>query len=347
MGLRAVANEFRWGMQSTRHNPWDVVFGLFFPVALLLLFGSALAPDADVRVLVVDEADNDASRAVVAALFNTTGVRFEVDGPFAQLERGDADAVLNLPAGFALAPGANATLEIHRPDALPMVREAVRAALHDAAHGPAPAALHVTADAGDAAQRLPYRLHLVGGMAGLSLFTVATTLTLAATSAHAGAGLFRRLAALPVRPLDWVLAKTLQAGLWSLLGVGLVAAAAWAWLDAPVHVDAPLVLLAASASLFFAALGVLAGAASKARAAAILPRLLYVLLVFTGGVFAPVDALPAPLRAVSAINPLTYFVEGFGRSAFLDGAGALWIAYLAGTALVVALAARFLPWTQR
>lgn len=131
----------------------------------------------------------------------------------------------------------------------------------------------------------------------------------------------RRLVAAPISPSAFITAQTLArlvvalAQVAILLGYGIL-------LGGRV-VGSPLVLLALAipGNFVFLAMGfALAGRAPSVDAAYNIAGIATLPLMFMSGMYFPLDALAAPLRAVAEVLPITPLVDGM-RAVALDGAG--------------------------
>jgi ABC-2 type transport system permease protein len=88
-----------------------------------------------------------------------------------------------------------------------------------------------------------------------------------------------------------------------------------AWPEAPFALAVVLLL----GAVVFAALGLaLTGAVRSAEGASAIVNAIYLPLVFISGVFFSVDAMPAFLRAIADVSPLTYLLE-LVRDLFIEG----------------------------
>src|SRR5687768_10336039 len=105
-------------------NRAAVFFSLVLPLIIMLIFGVLnFEGSTEIQLGVVDEADNEASAALIDRLedydylFMTDGER---DGELAELEVGDRDFVLVIPSGWsAPAPGSESGLVAYASNADP------------------------------------------------------------------------------------------------------------------------------------------------------------------------------------------------------------------------------------
>jgi ABC-2 type transport system permease protein len=163
---------------------------------------------------------------------------------------------------------------------------------------------------------------LAGGIASTSFQYLGISVAL-----ERDAGLLRRLAATPMPPVAYFAGKIIQVLTCALAETGLLLAvgAGFYHLSLPSQAG-PWLTFAWVFLLGTAACAVTGVAVSslpkKAAGAAPLISLLLTVLEFISGVFVvPLTSVPAPLRDVAAVFPLTWLAQGM-RSVFLPDAAA-------------------------
>jgi ABC-2 type transport system permease protein len=151
---------------------------------------------------------------------------------------------------------------------------------------------------------------MVPGLVALTLLFGTTSMEAIVITFERRIGALERLLLAPMRLPALLAGKLLGGMVFGLVTSGVVLAIAWV----AIGVDQvtwvlliPAILLAAAA---FAALGVLVSVSVReVFEAQTLANGLRFPMMFLGGVFVPVAALPVPLRVVARALPLTYAVE--------------------------------------
>jgi ABC-2 type transport system permease protein len=153
-------------------------------------------------------------------------------------------------------------------------------------------------------------------------------------------GVFDRILAAPVSSTAIIVGKTMSGavmGFMSAVVLLVIGSALFGFFFANVGLVLLIVLLA---SFSFTGIGtIISGLASEPREAMMLSNLLRFPMMFLGGVFFPVDAMPNPLPYVARVMPLTYASEalravqvGDFATIFIDVM--VLLAYTVGTTLV-------------
>jgi len=313
-------------------NRAALFFSLFVPLLIMLIFGVLnFGGTTTVSLGLVDQAKTDGSRALVAALQQTT--TFELhpgarDAELAELEQGHRDLVLVIPSGFQLAPPAAGTPALvaysnrSKPEQAQvggLLLNAMVGQLLAGGGGASGAPLvAVTALPG---RSLGYIDFLVPGILGLTLMQLGLFSVSFGFVQLKRTGALRRLFATPTSPAYFLAAQVtsrLIIGLTQvlvLLGVGL-------WFG--LHLVGSIALLLAISllgSIIFLAIGFsIAGWAKNEDQAAPVANLVSLPMTFLSGVFFSRDAMPDFLRTVTDYLPLTYLNHAL-RSVVNDGAG--------------------------
>ena len=323
-----------------RRDPRTLVLAFAMPVIMLLLFGYGVSFDLERIPLAVSDQDRtEASRRLALAF--TSAHEFEPVGGVAAAEaetlfrRRTARAVLVVPAGYAtdLARGGPGRAELLVDGADPVtanqilakgdaiaLAETQRLAREAGGAAAPPLQVKVWTRYNPEARSAVF---IVPGMAAYLMAIVAVLLTALTVAGEWERGSMEQLFASPVGRLEIVLGKLLPylaIGLVQLLLVLAVGANAF---DVPIRGSPWLVMLAGT--LFLAGMlgqglliSVLARNQLVATQAGTLSSLLPSLLL--SGMLVPVENMPLPLRALSAVVPSRYLVDAL-RQVLLKGAG--------------------------
>ncbi len=188
----------------------------------------------------------------------------------------------------------------------------------------------------------------VPGVIGTLTLTLIVNLTAFAIVREREVGTLEQIMVTPIRPIEFILGKTLPFFLIGLGEVALVTIFGILWFRVPFTGN-PLVLLAGT-SLFLLstlALGLLISTICRTQQQAFATNFFVVNPLFTlSGFMFPIAAMPVALQWFSYVNPLRYFLIII-RATFLKGVGfsILWPQFLAlailGTVLLAASVLRF------
>jgi ABC-2 type transport system permease protein len=171
------------------------------------------------------------------------------------------------------------------------------------------------------------RWFFIPGVIGTLTLIQVISLTAFAVVREREVGTLEQIMVSPIRPVEFILGKTVPFFLIGLGDVLIVTVFGMAWFGIP-FVGSPLVMLL-SASLFLLAalgLGLLLSTVSKTQQQAFALNFFLINPLFILSGFAyPIGSMPLLLRWVTLINPLRYFLVVI-RSVFLKGVGveALW-----------------------
>ena len=315
-------------------NRAALFFSLFVPLLIMLIFGVLnFGGGTNVSLGLVDQAQTDGSRALVAALdANDTfdlhpGLR---DAELAQLKDGHRDLVLLIPAGFELAPptsaaqGLVAYTNVSKPEQAQvggLLLNAMVGQLLASGGGGGGSGTPLVALEQLPGRALGYIDFLVPGILGLTVMQLGLFSVAFGFVQLKRTGALRRLFATPTSPAYFLGAQVTSrlliglAQVLILLGVGL-----WFGLQLVGNI---FLLLAISVlgSVIFLALGFsIAGWAKNEDQAAPVANLISLPMTFLSGVFFSRDAMPAFLRTITDYLPLTYLNHAL-RSVVNDGAG--------------------------
>jgi ABC-2 type transport system permease protein len=315
-------------------NRAAVFFSLFLPLIIMLIFGVLNFEGAtEVQLGVVDEADNEASAALVGSLGEYDYlilISGDRDAELAELAEGDRDFVLVIPAGWTVPPpGVETGLIAYRGTADPaqaqvaqgLLQQAVAQALYAPAGGGAPTAFAPPLEFQSVESRdLGYIDFLVPGIVGMTIMQLGIFGVAFGFVQLKRTGALRRLFATPTSPSYFLSAQVL-----SRLIIGLVQVAilfgVGIWFGLQMFGDwMTLVVVVVIGSAIFLALGFgIAGWAKNEDQAAPVANLVSLPMMFLSGVFFPRDAMPDFLAAITAYLPLTYVNEAL-RAIVNEGA---------------------------
>ena len=189
---------------------------------------------------------------------------------------------------------------------------------------------------------------MVPGLIGRVLQLQATLLTSSAIVRERERGTIEQLIVTPIQPFELIIGKILPYALVALLIMIEVLLVGTLWFGVPVRGSITL-LLAISCLFLFSTLGIgllISTIANTQQEAFLLTFLTLLPSVFLSGFIYPVAAMPAFLRAVSGVIPLTYFltvvrgivIKGVDIVSLAPQIGAL---TLFGAALIVLASMRF------
>jgi ABC-2 type transport system permease protein len=184
------------------------------------------------------------------------------------------------------------------------------------------------------------RWFFIPGVIGTLTLVQIVNLTSFAIVREREMGTLEQIMVSPIRPVEFILGKTVPFFLIGLSDVALVTALGVLWFDVP-FVGNPTVMLL-GASLFIAAalgLGLLLSTFSRTQQQAFALNFFLVNPIFILSGFAfPIAAMPKVLQWLTFINPLRYFLVVI-RAVFLKGVGVstLWPQLAAMAALGVAM----------
>lgn len=166
------------------------------------------------------------------------------------------------------------------------------------------------------------RWFFIPGVVGTLTLMQVVSLTAFAVVREREIGTLEQIMVSPIRPIEFILGKTVPFFLIGLGDVALVTAVGVWWFHVP-FVGNPLVMLA-GASLFILAalgLGLLLSTFSRTQQQAFSLNFFLInpLFILSGFAF-PIAAMPTILQWITLINPLRYFLVVL-RSVFLKGVG--------------------------
>lgn len=295
-------------------------FSFLVPILITAIFGVLnFGGPSRVVVGVADQATNAASAQFVEALKRVDVLQIrsgERDAELRALQRGERDLVLVFPPDFAPSPRASATIAIYEHAGRPQqvsVGEAILTRVVDQATfavlGSQPIARFEREQVD--AHKLTYVDFLIPGMVAMSVmqlgvFSVAFGIVQAKRT-----GALRRLMATPLRPATLLAAQTSVRLVIVLLQVLILVGMGMLFFGFKLVGSFPeLVAVSVLGGAVFLTMGfAIAGSAKSEDQAAPLANLVSMPQMFLSGVFFTRDVLPAWLKPVTALFPLTFLAD--------------------------------------
>lgn len=333
------------------------------PVIQLVMFGYAVSTDVrDTATFVVDHDKTQTSWQLVEA-FTASGyflVAGQSDRPadlVRALDRGDAIAGIEIPAGFAadvrsgrgahvqlLFDGTNSNLATVAKGYAERIIQSFGMSF---VSGRAPATIDLRERAWFN-PALVSRDYNVPAVAGGIIMIVALLLTSLAIVRERELGTLEQLMVSPLRPGELMAGKTIPFAIIGLIDLALVFAIAFLWFQVPFRGSALLLVIASLLYLLSAlGIGLFISTISKTQQEAFMASfLVYMPTILLSGFMFPVSSMPDIFQRLTFLNPMRHYLE-IVRSIFLKGAGleALWMQYLAltlmGAGILSFAAARF------
>ena len=166
------------------------------------------------------------------------------------------------------------------------------------------------------------RWFFIPGVIGSLTMLQVISLTAFAIVREREIGTLEQIMVSPIRPIEFILGKTIPFFLLGLGGIVLVSVIGIVWFKVP-FIGNPLVMLAGSTLFLLASVGIglLLSTFSRTQQQAFAFNFFFInpLFILSGFAF-PIAAMPAVLRWFTLINPLRYFLIVI-RSVFLKGVG--------------------------
>ncbi|HUW35786.1 MAG TPA: ABC transporter permease [Rhodocyclaceae bacterium] len=337
------------------------------PIIQMLLFGYAATFEVfNVSTAVLDQDHTQASRSLTAA-FAASG-RFKLTVPAATrgevrdaIEKGDAEVGIVVPPGFAellekgqsspiqvLADGSNSNTALIALGYVGQIagsfgqNYALELAQRTGRALGRPMVNVTMAERYWYNPNLNSRWFFVPGVIGtLTLITI-VNLTAFAIVREREVGTLEQILVTPIRPIEFIIGKTLPFFLIGLFEVAIVAAVGMLWFDVPFVGD-PLLLFAGTCLFLMSvlAIGLLISTVCMTQQQAFASNffVLNPMFILSGFSF-PISSMPPVLQWFTYLDPLRYFLVII-RSCFLKGVGiaVLWPQMAALAALSASLLA--------
>ena len=316
-------------------NRVALFFSLFLPLIIMLIFGVLnFEGSTTIALGIVDEADNEASAALIEGLREFEYLEIsegDRESELQELEDGDRGFVLAIPAGYEPStPYGDTGLVAYQATSDPsqaqvsqgLLQQAVAAALAGSFPGSIPDIPRIGVTIESVQSRdLGYIDFLVPGIVGMTVMQLGLFGVAFGFVQLKRTGALRRLFATPTSPAYFLSAQVasrlvlgyVQVAI--LIGIGI-------WFGLQMFGSwLVLAVIVGLALLIFLAVGFgVAGWAKNEDQAAPVANLISLPMLFLSGVFFPRDAMPEFLRGVTQFMPLTYVNEAL-RGVMNDGAG--------------------------
>lgn len=174
-------------------------------------------------------------------------------------------------------------------------------------------------------------IYMVPGVMSMLICLVTVVLTSMSVARERELGTLETLLASPISVTELLLGKTVPFVLLGMIQVPLILTAAIILFNLPVH--GPLLMLM-GASLFFVlntvSIGILISTIAKNQQQAMLGGLLFLFpAILLSGLMFPLDNMPAYMRFIAELNPLSHFI-GLLRNILLKGGSGLYFAIHCG-----------------
>ncbi len=170
------------------------------------------------------------------------------------------------------------------------------------------------------------------GIIGFIISLITIMLTSMSIVKERETGTIEQIIVSPIRPFEFIMGKTVPFAIVGFIDMCLVAAVAIFWFDVPFKGN--ILFLFFSGLLYILStlsVGIFISTISRTQQQAMLSFFLFFIpaILFSGFVF-PIYAMPAPIQAVTYLDPLMYFIIII-RGVFLKGVGiaVLWKELLA------------------
>lgn len=327
-GLRALRALLRKEFLQIRRDPVILRLLLVMPIIQLLVLANAATFEVTrARLWVVDQDRSAASRAVAQRLgaggrFAAVGASATMDAADAAMLRGDADAILVVPADF----GRDLVRERRAP--LQFVIDAVDGAAAGVLQGYALEILRDEAPRIELRRRgwynadLDYRDYMVPGILVHLLTLVGTLMTALNIVREKEAGTLEQLNVTPVPRAAFIASKLIPLWVIALVELTLGLVVARFVFDVPMVGNLAIVYAGAAIYLLAAlGLGLLVSTVAETQQQAVFVTfsalLIYLLM---SGLFTPVRGMPGWVQVVAQANPMLHFLIVV-RGVLLKGAG--------------------------
>jgi ABC-2 type transport system permease protein len=320
-------------------NRAAVFFSIFLPLIIMLIFGVLnFEGSTSISLGVVDEAENDASAALVDRLGEYEYLEItdgERDTELAALEEGDRGFVVVIPEGWEPpAPGSESGLVAYASNADPAQAQVGQGLLQQAVGQAifAPAGGGGGNGSGFAAplrfesvesRDLGYIDFLVPGIVGMTIMQLGLFGVAFGFVQLKRTGALRRLFATPTSPAYFLSAQVLSRLIIGIVQVAILfGVGIWFGLQMFGDYVSLLVVVLIGSAIFLAVGFAIAGWAKNEDQAAPVANLISLPMMFLSGVFFPREAMPDFLASITQFMPLTYVNEAL-RGIVNEGAGLL------------------------
>ena len=310
-------------------------FGFFFPLIFMGLFGILnFGAFGHVAVGIVDDANNADSEAFRAGLAKIETLQLSSGTSDAELEslrKGDRDIVLVIPADFKIAParqGATVpTLTMYvnqgRGEQVAVGSAILMQVIDQMSFAITQTAPVVAMKREEVAGRnLKYVDFLTPGIVGMTIMQLGVASVMFSFVVDRQRGVIRRIMATPISRRNYMAAHVLERLLLAIVQVLILLAVAVFAFKVSIVGSLGLVLaIAILGSVLFLCLGfAVTGFVTTENQAPAIMQLVTLPQMFLSGVFFSRDAVPAFLKPVSDVLPLTFLNDAL-RQVSTAGAG--------------------------
>ena len=338
-------------LKQTLRDPRMRIVLFVAPVVQLTIFGLALSNETrNVRLAAYYQPHDIVMRDLMTRSLATNWfIPAEVSGhdPFAWILSGQADAVLVAPtygATRALSRGhGELQLLLNAKNSLrgQAIESYMRAIVSEVVANPqisfvqplrfeTRALFNPTFDTS---------IYMVPGVMSMLICLVTIILTSMSVAREKESGTFETLIASPVSSAELLLGKTVPFVLLGMLLVPLIITAAVVLFNLPVR--GPLLFLIGASSCFVlttVSIGLLISTIARNQQQAMLGGFLFLFpAILLSGLMFPVENMPAYMKILAQINPLTHFIALL-RNILLKGGGGLFFAIHASALAILAIA---------
>jgi ABC-2 type transport system permease protein len=339
---RMLVKEFLQALRDYRMR--STIFLL--PLIQVLVFGYAITTDVKHVALAVYDLDNTVASRDLISRFAGSGyfeiVNYVYDDAAARslLDHGSVRLVLRINAGFQadLAAGRVAQVQalLDGSDSntagivLNYSNEIVGQANFDALVDRVTRVLGTFQRPGQADlqtrawfnENLESRNFFVPGVIALIVTLITLMLTSIAVVREYEIGTIEQIMVTPIRPIEFILGKTVPFALIGFADVLLITAVGVYWFEVPIRGSIPLLLLATGLYLLTSlGVGLLISTISRTQQQALMTSFLFFApaILLSGFVF-PIANMPPVVQWLTYLNPLRYFLVII-RGIFLKGVG--------------------------
>src|SRR6267142_2607904 len=339
-------------LRAYRRDWVALFFGFFFPLIFMGLFGILnFGSFGHVELGIVDNANNADSQAFRAGLAKVETLHVSSGNDAAEqdaLRKGDRDIVLVIPADFRIAPartGATVpTLTVFENQGRGQqvaVGEAILNQVIDqmsfAVSQTAP--ILTTKREQVQGRNLKYIDFLTPGILGMTIMQLGIAGVMFTFVIDRQRGVIRRIMATPLSRRNYMAAHVLERLILAILQVGVLLAVAIFGFKAQIigSLWVVLVMVVIGSALFLCLGFAMSSFVTTENQAPAVMQLVTLPQMFLSGVFFSTDAVPAFLRPVSNLLPLTFLNDGLRQvstaGASLGDIGGDIIGILASTAI--------------
>lgn len=327
-------------------DPRSRMIMLSFPIAELLLFGYAVTTDVKNIALAVYDQDNSVTSRELASRFLQSGY-FVLAGHLASeaemqaaLDQGSARAVLHVNKGFSEDVGAGrmATIQMvvdgsisntagvvlsYSAQIVEVYSKELLEERWEKRLGAMPKAAHIELETRAwFNEELTSRNFFVPGVIAVIVLLVSLILTSMSVVREKEIGTMEQLLVTPIRPVEFILGKTIPFALVCFADVVLITLIAVFWFEVPVRGSLLLLLFATTLFLLSSlGMGLLISTVSATQQQAMMASfMIYLPLFLLSGFVFPIANMPQMVQWLTLLNPLRYYLVAL-RGVFLKGIG--------------------------